>query len=101
MIDEAAVDQSIPEREACPVCGFEWDAVSAGELAPRLAATAQAFVEVLGGDRALVSARPEPERWSALEYGAHVRDVLFNIRDRIFVGLVEDNPVTKPMYREA
>ena len=41
-----------------------------------------------------------PEVWSPLEYGAHVRDVLLTIRDRLVIGLVEDNSGFKPMYRE-
>ena len=88
------------DAEACEICGFEWDSITAGELAPRLTAATGAFAEVLVADPALVTARPEPQRWSALEYGAHLRDVLINVRDRIFVGLAEDDPVTKPMYRE-
>src|SRR5262249_26039356 len=86
--------------EACEVCGFEWDAITAGEVAPRLTAATAGFAELLGADRAVVTVRPRPDRWSALEYGAHLRDVLINVRDRIFVGLAEDDPVTKPMYRE-
>ena len=88
------------DAEACDVCGFEWDAITPGEVAPRLAAATAAFAAVLGADRGLVTVRPQAHRWSALEYGAHLRDVLLNVRDRIFVGLAEDDPVTKPMYRE-
>ena len=44
--------------------------------------------------------RPEPATWSALEYGCHVRDVLYNLRDRIVVGLAEDNPVPKAMFAD-
>ena len=86
--------------EACDVCGFEWDAIAAAEVAPRLAVATDGFAAVLAVDEELLTARPSPERWSALEYGAHVRDVLLNVRDRIFVGLAEDDPVTKPMYRD-
>ena len=35
-----------------------------------------------------------------LEYGAHVRDVLLVLRDRIVVGVVVDNPGFTPMYRD-
>ena len=38
--------------------------------------------------------------WSALEYVAHVRDVLLTIRDRMVIGLVEDEPGFAPMYRD-
>jgi hypothetical protein len=86
--------------EACEVCGFEWDAIGAHEVVPRLTSAGYGFAHVLGAKESLVATRPEPDRWSALEYGAHVRDVIINIRDRVFVGLAEENPVTKPMYRE-
>jgi hypothetical protein len=86
--------------ESCEVCGFVWDAVGPGDVAPRLTAAAYGMGHVLGARDALVTTRPAADRWSALEYGAHVRDVIVNIRDRIFVALAEDNPVTKPMYRE-
>jgi DNA segregation ATPase FtsK/SpoIIIE, S-DNA-T family len=35
-----------------------------------------------------------------LEYAGHVRDGLLVLRDRFVVGLVEDNPDFKPMYRD-
>lgn len=34
-----------------------------------------------------------------LEYGAHVRDVLVTIRDRLVIGLVEYDPGFKPLCR--
>jgi hypothetical protein len=86
--------------EACEVCGFEWEAIRPGDVAPRLMSAILGMAHVLGTDERLVTSRPEPARWSVLEYGAHVRDVVINIRDRVFVGLAEENPVTKPMYRE-
>ena len=86
--------------ETCEVCGFEWDAIGPGDVAPRLASATYGMAHVLGADERLVTSRPDPERWSALEYAAHVRDVVLNIRDRVFVGLAEENPVTKPMYRD-
>jgi hypothetical protein len=44
--------------------------------------------------------RPEPDRWSILEYAAHVRDVLLHVRDRLIIGLVENDPEFKPLYRD-
>lgn len=83
--------------ESCDVCGFEWDSLDATAVPLRLRAAATGIGEVL--------ARFDPERpvarapgtWSVLEYGGHVRDVLFNLRDRIVLGLAEDNPVPKQM----
>jgi hypothetical protein len=86
--------------ESCEVCGFEWDLLGTTDVPLRLRAAATGFGEVL--------ARWDPERpvarapgtWSALEYSGHVRDVLFNLRDRIVLGLAEDNPVPKQMYSQ-
>ena len=44
--------------------------------------------------------RPSAQRWSATQYAAHVRDVLLTLRDRLVIGVVEDNPSFKPMYRD-
>jgi hypothetical protein len=44
--------------------------------------------------------RPEPDTWSVIEYGCHVRDVLFNLRDRIVLGLAEDNPTPHAMHTD-
>ena len=37
--------------------------------------------------------RPRPDRWSALEYGCHVRDVLKLYDYRLSLMLTEDNPL--------
>lgn len=85
--------------ERCDVCGFEWDAVPAREVPARVVAAADLIASILReGDPVLLAARPDADTWSAVEYGAHVRDVLYNIRDRIVVGLVEDTPTPKAMY---
>ena len=48
-----------------------------------------------------VRRHPVPGVWSVLEYGGHVRDVILNVRDRIILGAVEDEPVPKPMHGAA
>jgi hypothetical protein len=82
--------------ERCDVCGFEWDAVSGREVPARVVEAADLIASMLREGVAEVG--PEPGTWSAVEYGAHVRDVLYNIRDRMVVGLVEDTPTPKAMY---
>ena len=84
--------------EQCEVCGFAWDAVDPGAVADgvRAATSATADLLVEHGDRSLL--RAAPERWSPLEYGCHVRDVLYNVRDRIVLALVEDDPTPHPMF---
>src|SRR4051794_27759487 len=87
--------------EACPACGFAWVSVPAAEVGTRVTQGSRALADrlrALGPDAAVV--RPAPDVWSALEYSAHVRDVLMNIRDRVVVGLAEDTPSFKPLYRD-
>jgi S-DNA-T family DNA segregation ATPase FtsK/SpoIIIE len=87
--------------EACAVCGFVWDDVSADEVGSRVTTAALAIAAELDVAGALALQRPAPGRWSMLEYAGHVRDVVLNIRDRIILGAVEDNPVPKRMYGDA
>jgi DinB superfamily len=86
--------------ERCEVCGFAWEAVAVGDIDGRLRAGTQRIAELLTAapDRATV--QPTAGRWSALEYAGHVRDVLLMLRDRMVVGMVEDEPEFKPMYRD-
>jgi hypothetical protein len=84
--------------EACEVCGFAWDAVEPTEVPGRVELGVEGLRSVLLDESANPTARPEPSVWSALEYAGHVRDVLFNLRDRLVLGAVEDNPVAKPLH---
>ncbi len=43
-------------------------------------------------DRPLATERPRPDQWSALEYGAHVRDVFTTCLGRLEKMLGEDDP---------
>jgi DinB superfamily len=86
--------------ETCEGCGFSWDDVEADEIAPRVLKAALEIGRLLRSEPSLSTHQPRPERWSAIEYGAHVRDVLLTIRDRVVIGLVEQNPSFKPMYRD-
>jgi hypothetical protein len=87
--------------ESCPVCGFAWDAVAAADIVPRLRAAGEGIVAELGRAEGRVRERPSPDRWSMLEYGAHVRDVLLNLRDRIILGAIEEHPTPKSMHPDA
>jgi hypothetical protein len=78
--------------EACEVCGYVWDAVTATDAAVRARASTEAFAALLEAHPEASLVRPSADRWSALEYGCHTRDVLYNLRDRIVLGIVEDNP---------
>lgn len=80
-------------------CGFADDSVRLTEVTARSALAVSAIADLLRSDHDLAR-RPSDGRWSAIEYGAHVRDVLITIRDRTVVGLVEDDPTFTPMYRD-
>jgi len=87
--------------ETCEICGFAWESVGAGEVDARIlraVADLEDVVSDVEDDDA--ARRPAPERWSVLEYTAHVRDVLLHVRDRMVIALAEDNPAFKPLYRD-
>lgn len=85
----------------CEDCGFEFDDVGASELASRLRAITERYAERLMGHEARVlDATAAAGAWSAREYGAHVHDVLFNLRDRVLLALLEESPTFAPIHRE-
>jgi DinB superfamily len=86
--------------ELCEDCGFCWIVVPRAEIVPRTIAAAAAIVGLLMNADDTAKQRPQPERWSTVEYGAHVRDVLLTMRDRLVIGIVEDDPGFKPMYKD-
>ena len=85
--------------EHCGSCGFVWATVPASDISRRARAGSARIGELLVARAHDATTRPSIERWSALEYGAHVRDVLLHLRDRFVIALVEDNPTFKPLYR--
>ena len=84
---------------SCEQCGFDFETLEASEVGPRIRAGAEAVASALS-NLSSPERRPSVERWSANEYAAHVRDVMLTIRDRLVVGLVEDNRGFKPVYRD-
>jgi DinB family protein len=86
--------------EFCEGCGFGWDDVADAEVAPRIRSGTDMLARLLRNTTDIATARPTAGRWSMLEYGGHVRDVLLVLRDRFVVGVVTDNPGFTPMYRD-
>lgn len=84
--------------DACPTCGFEWSRVPDEALASRICSGAERLGEVVATGSSAVTSRPLPEVWSPLEYGAHTRDVLLLMRDRIVVALNSENPSFTMMH---
>ena len=86
--------------EACEVCGFVWASVPREQVGSRIREGARGIVATLEADPAAAVVRATPQRWSRLEYAAHVRDVLLHVRDRFVIGLAEHDPTFKPLYRD-
>jgi hypothetical protein len=86
------------QTEPCEECGFvplDHDAVDLPEairgLGRRYRAPLTRFLD--GEDpSALVRARPAPDRWSALEYACHTRDVLSVFNARVLLMVAEERP---------
>lgn len=76
----------------CDECGAEVSTVGRDELGRRFFLAAEEWVQILRENPA-VEVRPAPGVWSALEYGAHVRDVFAMARERLDLLLTRDDPV--------
>jgi hypothetical protein len=82
----------------CPVCGLDYETVTPmdGIVAirsfPRRYRAALAAAMEDESDDGIVRRRPEPEVWSALEYTAHVVDVLSGIKGYIHELRTRDTP---------
>ena len=75
----------------CPECGLDTQAFAREEIPAMITANAAAWRGPLAAPDA--AERPRPDRWSALEYGCHVRDV-FRLYDyRLGLMLTEDDPL--------
>lgn len=61
-------------------------------IADRTFVAAEEWVQILRSSPA-VTMRTEPDVWSPLEYGAHVRDVYRIFGERLLLMLAEDGPV--------
>jgi hypothetical protein len=77
----------------CPECGFDAAAVAPECVAPRLRDNAAAWHLVLQQPDDVVRRRPAEDRWSALEYACHVRDVCALYHQRLLLMLAEDDPL--------
>jgi hypothetical protein len=74
----------------CPQCGFDAAAVVVTEVGAALRANARRWETLLADPAART--RPQPDRWSALEYGCHVRDVFRLFDERLRLMLDQDEP---------
>jgi hypothetical protein len=74
----------------CPECGFDPRDHVPATVGATIRQDAVAWVSILQRDDARV--RPNDDRWSALEYACHVRDVYRVFDQRLLLMLNEENP---------
>ncbi|MFK7917397.1 MAG: DinB family protein [Ilumatobacter sp.] len=94
-------DQVIPEdrdwtwvlERPCPECGFDAGSFPVSEMGVAIRRNAASWAAVLGGDRATLATRRRSDRWSDLEYSAHVRDVFRLYLDRLTLMLERNDPL--------
>jgi hypothetical protein len=78
-------------ERVCPECGFDATTVTPADIAPAIRGNAATWLPVLV--RTDVRVRPNDSTWSALEYGAHVRDVLRIYLERVHLMTTQDDPL--------
>lgn len=76
-------------NRSCPQCGLAAGEVDPAEVPQRAFVAAEEWVQILRSTPA-VERRPQPDVWSPLEYGAHVRDV-YRLFDRRLAQLLAEN----------
>ncbi len=84
----------------CEECGFEYDLAKASNAASSIVTGAAEFAALLSDNRTDARTRREPTRWSPLEYGCHVRDVLLVQRERVLTARRRYRPSLEPMGRD-
>jgi hypothetical protein len=78
-------------ERVCPECGFDAQGFPRERVGDLVRHNARQWQDVLAGDGDLTS-RPSDDRWSALEYACHVRDVFRLYDERLRLMLAEDDP---------
>ena len=80
------------ERE-CPECGLDSSAIGAVSVAGMIRSNVEEWAALLLAPADDLRLRPLPERWSTLEYAAHVRDVFVLYRHRLGLMIDHDDPL--------
>ena len=77
-------------EKRCPDCGFDASRFDARQTADALRDQVMLWSNVLA--RGDVRTRPQPDVWSPLEYGCHVRDVFRIFDERLALMMDTENP---------
>lgn len=79
-------------EQVCPECGADVRSFAREEIGTMVRGNAAEWTTVLDAPTAELRRRPQPDKWSALEYAAHVRDVYDLYLFRLNLMLTEDGP---------
>jgi hypothetical protein len=79
-------------RRPCPECGFDTQGFAVQAVPEMIMVNAAAWQATLTGPGD-ARTRPVPGKWSAVEYGCHVRDVFRLFDQRLDLMLTEDDPL--------
>lgn len=91
---------SVRGMDSCELCGFVFSSVDRSTVSARGRAAAESIGAELRHSDDIAGIRPAEGRWSNTEYGAHVRDVFLVLRDRLVIGMMEDEPSFSSLYRD-
>ncbi|MGB8407098.1 MAG: DinB family protein [Mycobacterium sp.] len=87
--------------DQCAECGFRYDLSTAAQAGNHIRGDVAALARLLTNtDRQALIERTISDRWSALEYGCHVRDVMLVQRERVLLARRAETPSVEPMGRE-
>lgn len=87
------------EDHVCGGCGFGYARTPVSDAVGSIATVPGRAREAVGAV-ADVRRRPQPDRWSALEYLCHLRDVYVSSTIRLYRVRTEDAPVLEPMLND-
>ncbi len=89
------------EDHTCAECGLSYPALTLDAARAIIASLPDAVDAVVGSaSRPDLRHRPAPDRWSALEYLVHLRDVCVTYTIRVHRARTEDRPVLEPMLND-
>lgn len=86
-------------ERACPECGFDAGSFDPLTMPAAVRDNAAAWAPLLSDPRA--AERPSPDKWSALEYGCHIRDVFVLFNERLRLMLEHDDPTYQNWDQDA
>ncbi len=77
-------------ERTCPECGFDVTTFPREQVGEMIRDNAASWRSLLNDP--MVNERPSDDRWSALEYACHVRDVFGLYDERLIMMLEQDDP---------